>query len=266
MDNFYWEHYIKINSDIYPKTKESAWEHLINIGISNNYFFCAYPIKNNFDWKHYINLYSDLKNAGIDNKESAWLHWYTTGKIEGRIIAILDEKNIFDWERYVDEYEDLKNINTQTQAWYHWINQGRYEKRIFFNKDSYDINFYFENFLQIYKLVKLENIYNKEQAYKFWLENKKEYIYTVNIDSCSFFDSINLSNDIPFATLKDFYKIYKGFKPLTKWIFLNDDLNIGITGRSDSTGKITGIDSLEKDVISLKVSNIKNTHNYNRDK
>ena len=47
MDNFYWEHYIIINSDIYPKTKENAWEHLINIGISNNYFFCAYPTKNN---------------------------------------------------------------------------------------------------------------------------------------------------------------------------------------------------------------------------
>ena len=40
---------------------------------------------------------------------------------------------------------------------------------------------------------------------------KKEYVYTVNIDSCTFFDSINLSNDVPFATLKDFYKIYKGF-------------------------------------------------------
>ena len=92
---------------------------------------------------------------------------------------------------------------------------------------------------------------------------KKEYIYTVNIDSCSFFDSINLSNDIPFATIKDFYKIYKGFKPLTKWIFLNDDLNIGLTGtsdsRRDSTSKLRGIESLEKDIISLKVSNIKNT-------
>ena len=84
---------------------------------------------------------------------------------------------------------------------------------------------------------------------------KKEYIYTVNIDSCSFFDSINLSNDIPFAALKDFYKIYKGFKPLTKWIFLNDDLNID----SRRESRLGGIESSEKDIISLKVSNIKNT-------
>ena len=79
---------------------------------------------------------------------------------------------------------------------------------------------------------------------------KKEYVYTVNIDSCTFFDSINLSNDVPFATLKDFYKIYKGFKPLTKWIFLNDDLNID---RSSIQNKE------QKDIIALKVSNVKNT-------
>ena len=83
---------------------------------------------------------------------------------------------------------------------------------------------------------------------------KKEYIYTVNIDSCSFFDSINLSNDIPFATLKDFYKIYKGFKPLTKWIFLNDDLTI-VSRTEQSIDKI----GIEKDIICLKVSNVKNT-------
>ena len=83
---------------------------------------------------------------------------------------------------------------------------------------------------------------------------KKEYVYTVNIDSCSFFDSISLSNDIPFATLKDFYKIYKGFKPLTKWIFLTDDLTtVSRTGQSiDKVGS-------EKDIITLKVSNVKNT-------
>lgn len=79
---------------------------------------------------------------------------------------------------------------------------------------------------------------------------KKEYVYTVNVDSCSFFDSINLSNDIPFATLKDFYKIYKGFKPLTKWIFLNDDLNID---------RNTIQNKEQKDIITLKVSNLKNT-------
>lgn len=79
---------------------------------------------------------------------------------------------------------------------------------------------------------------------------KKEYVYTVNIDSCTFFDSINLSNDIPFAALKDFYKIYKGFKPLTKWIFLNDDLNLD---RSSNQNKE------QKDIITLKVSNVKNT-------
>ena len=79
---------------------------------------------------------------------------------------------------------------------------------------------------------------------------KKEYVYTVNIDSCSFFDSINLSNDIPFATLKDFYKIHKGFKPLTKWIFLNDDLNIDKSSIQNRE---------QKDIITLKVSNVKNT-------
>jgi hypothetical protein len=79
---------------------------------------------------------------------------------------------------------------------------------------------------------------------------KKEYVYTVNVDSCNFFDSINLSNNIPFASLKDFYKIFKGFKPLTKWIFLNDDLNIKDTR---STGAV------EKEIITLKVSSLKNT-------
>ena len=83
------------------------------------------------------------------------------------------------------------------------------------------------------------------------IKTKKEYVYTVNIDSCTFFDSIKLSNDIPFATLKDFYKIYKGFKPLTKWIFLNDDLNVDKNSLQQNKE--------QKDIITLKVSNVKNT-------
>lgn len=79
---------------------------------------------------------------------------------------------------------------------------------------------------------------------------KKEYVYTVNVDSCDFFDSINLSNNIPFASLKDFYKVFKGFKPLTKWIFINDDLNA-----QDASGR--GI--YDNEIITLKVSNVKNT-------
>ena len=73
---------------------------------------------------------------------------------------------------------------------------------------------------------------------------KKEYVYTVNVDSCYFFDSINLSNDVPFAVLKEFYKISKGFKPLNKWIFLNDEIK-------------------DKETIVLKVSNKKNTQLFN---
>jgi hypothetical protein len=79
---------------------------------------------------------------------------------------------------------------------------------------------------------------------------KKEYVYTINVDSCNFFDSINLSNDIPFVSFKEFYKVFKDFKPLTKWIFLNDDLNI-----KDSRNKSIS----EKDIITLKVSNMRNT-------
>jgi hypothetical protein len=73
---------------------------------------------------------------------------------------------------------------------------------------------------------------------------KKEYVYTVNVDSCYFFDSIKLSNDVPFAVLKEFYKVSKGFKPLTKWIFINDELK-------------------DKETIILKVSNKKNTQLFN---
>jgi hypothetical protein len=83
---------------------------------------------------------------------------------------------------------------------------------------------------------------------------KKEYIYTVAIDPYNFFDLINLSNDIPYASTKDFYKLYKGFKPLTKWIFLNDDIN---TLMSQNRSNIQNKN--ESNVIILKVSNVENT-------
>uniref|UniRef100_A0A6C0I4T8 Thioredoxin domain-containing protein n=1 Tax=viral metagenome TaxID=1070528 RepID=A0A6C0I4T8_9ZZZZ len=87
------------------------------------------------------------------------------------------------------------------------------------------------------------------------LKIKKEYTYTIDIDSCSFFDNIKLSNDIPFASVRDFYKIYKGFKPLTKWIFLNDDINTSYTRNTN----ILSMNKSEKDILTLKVSNVKNT-------
>ena len=178
MDNFYWEHYVKTNPDIYPQTKENAWQHLINIGLKKKVYFSAYPNKDNFDHEHYIDLYDDLKNIGIITHELAWNHWIETGKNEGRIVGILDERKIFDFNKYISFYVDLQNanINTEKQAWYHWVNQGRYEGRIFFNNDSYNSDFYFENYLQMYKLVKLENIYNREQAYNNWLKNKDQNI------------------------------------------------------------------------------------------
>ena len=76
------------------------------------------------------------------------------------------------------------------------------------------------------------------------LKIKKQFIYTVNVDSCQFFDSIKLSNDIPFCILKDFYKLFRGFKPLTKWIFLSDEI-------------------LDKETILLKVSTRKDTPIFN---
>jgi len=74
---------------------------------------------------------------------------------------------------------------------------------------------------------------------------KKEYIYTTNVDSCHFFDSIKLSNDIPFAILKDFYKVCKDFKPLIKWVFISDEYK-------------------DKETIILKVSTKRDTKIFNK--
>jgi len=177
MNNFYWENYIKM----YPELKKnvvdlvSAWNHLNNYGFKENKFFCKYLSDYNFDWEYYIDLYDDLKNNEINTKETAINHWKVTGKKEGRLIANLEEKIIFNWKKYINTYMDLQNVNINTSklAWYHWNNQGRYEGRIFFHNIDYNINFYFENYVYIYKYIKLECTNNIEGYYNHWLQNMK---------------------------------------------------------------------------------------------
>lgn len=134
----------------------------------------------------------------------------------------------------------------------HFTNEGYFSLDELLTQNNVTMN-YLENHIPMYlKTLKkkidnskesivfetkiIENFENYEQSNTTKLEItkiKKEFIYKTKSDAFLFYDSIKLNDEVPFVVLHDFYKIQKEFRPVTKWIFLNDEFKYGSNKSKD---------------------------------
>jgi hypothetical protein len=149
----------------------------------------------------------------------------------------------------------------------HFTNEGYFPLDEFLTQNNVNMN-YLENHIPLYlKTLRkkidnyketinyetkiLESFEKYEQSLTTKLEItkvKKQFVYKTKSDAFLFYDSIKLNDEVPFVVLRDFYKIQNEFRPIPKWVFVNDEFNYG-------TNK-------GKDILVLKVSN-KKSQNIN---
>lgn len=72
----------KINFDpifykiLYDIGDIDPWEHWLNTGINNNYYYCEFSVPSYVDCEQY----AEDNNLNIDNKHKVYLHWVNNGK------------------------------------------------------------------------------------------------------------------------------------------------------------------------------------------
>ena len=169
-NNFDWEKYLQVYSDIIDENTEIAcYKHWIENGQNENR--CA-GIKNSqvpydrFEWESYLSLNPDLHELSCEF--DLYHHWISNGIYENRLVTAIETftksssthqeidiktevdffedsqtnsqwiillNNYFDeleWKDYLTKYDDLvkAGINTNYDATIHWIFHGKDEGRI----------------------------------------------------------------------------------------------------------------------------------------
>ena len=152
----------------------------------------------------------------------------------------------------------------------HFTNEGYFPLDEFLTRNNVNMN-YLENHIPLYlKTLRkkidnyketinyetkiLESFEKYEQSITTKLEItkvKKQFVYKTKSDAFMFYDSIKLNDEVPFVVLRDFYKIQNEFRPIPKWVFLNDEFNYG--------------SNKNKDILVLKVSNKKSKNINEKD-
>ena len=153
----------------------------------------------------------------------------------------------------------------------HFTNEGFFPLDEFLTQNNVNMN-YLENHIPLYlktlrkkidnyketinyetKILESFEKYEKSSTTKLEITKvKKQFIYKTKSDAFLFYDSIKLNDEVPFVVLRDFYKIQNEFKPIPKWVFLNDEFNYG--------------SNKGKDILILKVSNKKSKNINEKEK
>ncbi len=113
--------------------------------------------------------------------------------------------------------------------------------------------------IQYKKFSKLKSVHSTEVEI---LKIKTEVIFEVDYDIYELFNNLNISRDIPFISINEYYKILKEFKPPDKWSYgIEEYEDFGI---KDLKKKVKGDGlSYNIDILYLKVLNTKNEPLYN---
>ena len=214
-NNFDWEKYLQIYSDIIDENTEFAcYKHWIENGMHENR--CA-GIKNSqapydrFEWESYLSLNPDLHE--LNNEFDLYKHWISNGIYENRMVTeietfmkptntsqVIDVKteidffednkinnhwivllnnylDELDWKDYLTKYDDLVNGGVQTNydATLHWIFHGRTEGRL---GQSLKLKKHKKKSMKKDNLNKKDKFINNESK-NYYLENIP--IYVINL-------------------------------------------------------------------------------------